>query len=73
MLVRAILQIAPLPGDTVIPRNALSVINGEYYAFVQKGDSGEDADLFGAGSSRSSRRTATWSSSRRGSRSATGW
>jgi cobalt-zinc-cadmium efflux system membrane fusion protein len=46
MLVRAILQIAPLPGDTVIPRNALSVINGEYYAFVQKGDSGEDADLF---------------------------
>jgi membrane fusion protein, heavy metal efflux system len=46
MLVRAILQIAPLPGDTVIPRNALSVINGEYYAFVQKGESGEDADLF---------------------------
>ena len=46
MLVRAILQISPLPGDTVIPRNALSVINGEYYAFVQKGESGEDADLF---------------------------
>jgi cobalt-zinc-cadmium efflux system membrane fusion protein len=46
MLVRAILQIAPLPGDTVIPRNALSVINGDYYAFVQKGESGEDADLF---------------------------
>lgn len=46
MLVRAILQIAPLPGDTVIPRNALSVTNGEFYAFVQKGESGKDADLF---------------------------
>jgi len=46
MLVRAILQIAPLPGDTVIPRNALSVVNGEYYAFIQKGEAGEDADLF---------------------------
>jgi len=46
MLVRAILQIAPLPGDTVIPRNALSVINGDYYAFVQKGASDEDGNLF---------------------------
>ncbi len=46
MLVRAVLQIDPLPGDTVIPRNALTVINGEYYAFVEKGDAGEDADLF---------------------------
>ena len=35
-----------MPGDTVIPRNALAVINGEYYAFVEKGDAGEDADLF---------------------------
>lgn len=46
MLVRAILQIDPLPGDTMIPRNALAVINGEYYAFVEKGDSGDDAGLF---------------------------
>ena len=46
MLVRAFLEIPPLPGDTVIPRNALAVINGEYYAFVEKGDAGDDADLF---------------------------
>lgn len=46
MLVRAYLQIPPRPGDTVIPRNALAVINGEYYAFVEKGVSGEDANLF---------------------------
>ncbi len=46
MLVRATLQIDPLQGDTVIPRNALSVINGEFYAFVQKGREGKDADLF---------------------------
>jgi len=46
MLVRAILHIPPMEGDTVIPRNALAVINGEYYAFVEKGDTGEDADLF---------------------------
>ncbi len=46
MLVRAILQIAPLPGDTVIPRNALSVINGQYYAFIQRGTKGEQADQF---------------------------
>ena len=46
MLVRATLQIDPLKGDTVIPRNALSVINGEYYAFVQKGREGKDANLF---------------------------
>jgi membrane fusion protein, heavy metal efflux system len=46
MLVRAYLQIPPTNGDTVIPRNALAVINGEYYAFVEKGKSGDDADLF---------------------------
>jgi len=46
MLVKASLQIPPLPGDTVIPRNALSVINGEYYAFIEKGSDGENADLF---------------------------
>ena len=46
LLARAFLKIEPMPGDTVIPRSALAVINGEYYAFIQKGDSGEDADLF---------------------------
>jgi cobalt-zinc-cadmium efflux system membrane fusion protein len=46
MLVRAVLQIDPLPGDTVIPRNALTVINGEYYAFVEKSDAGDDANLY---------------------------
>ena len=46
MLVQATLQIDPMKGDTVIPRNALSVINGEFYAFVQKGAEGKDADLF---------------------------
>ncbi len=46
MLVRATLQIAPLPSDTVIPRNALVVLNGDYYAFVEVGTSGKDADLF---------------------------
>ncbi len=46
MLVRAILMIPPTEGDTVIPRNALAVINGEYFAFVTKGDTGEDANTF---------------------------
>jgi membrane fusion protein, heavy metal efflux system len=46
MLVRFILQIPPREGDTIIPRNALSVINGEFFAFVQKEGTGEDADLF---------------------------
>ena len=46
MLVRATIQIAPAPNDTVIPRNALVVLNGDYYAFVEVGSSGEDADLF---------------------------
>jgi cobalt-zinc-cadmium efflux system membrane fusion protein len=46
MQVQVTLQIPPRPGDTVIPRNALAVINGEYFAFVEKGDAGEDADLF---------------------------
>ena len=36
MLVRAVLQIPPVPGQTVIPRNALSVINRENCVFVQK-------------------------------------
>lgn len=46
MLVRAYLQIPPHPGDTVIPRNALSVVNNEYYAFVEKGKDGDDSNLF---------------------------
>lgn len=46
MLVKATLQIPPRPGDTVIPRNALTVINGEFFAFVEKGTAGGDADLF---------------------------
>jgi cobalt-zinc-cadmium efflux system membrane fusion protein len=46
MLVKASLEIPPREGDTLIPRNALAVINGEFFAFVEKGDAGEDADLF---------------------------
>ena len=46
MLVRATLQIKPLPTDTVIPRNAMVVLNGDYYAFVEAGTTGEQADLF---------------------------
>ena len=46
MLVRATLQIKPLPSDTVIPRNAMVVINGDYFAFVAAAASGERADLF---------------------------
>ena len=46
LLARAFLKIPPMAGDTVIPRNALAVINGESYAFVEKGDAGDDADLF---------------------------
>jgi cobalt-zinc-cadmium efflux system membrane fusion protein len=36
MLVKALLDIAPLPGQTVIPRMAMITINGVNYAFVQK-------------------------------------
>ena len=46
MLVRATIQIPPLPTDTVIPRNALIVLNGDYYAFVEVGATGQNADLF---------------------------
>ncbi len=46
VLVRAILQSPPLPTDTVIPRNAMVVIDGDYYAFVQVGSTGKEADLF---------------------------
>jgi cobalt-zinc-cadmium efflux system membrane fusion protein len=45
MLVRAILQIPPEAGDTVIPRSSLTVINGLYYAFVRKSRDG-DGDRF---------------------------
>jgi membrane fusion protein, heavy metal efflux system len=36
MLVRATLKIPPEPGQTVIPRLAMVVMNGNEYAFVQK-------------------------------------
>ena len=36
MLVRATLKIPPEPGQTVIPRLAMVVMNGSEYAFVQK-------------------------------------
>jgi cobalt-zinc-cadmium efflux system membrane fusion protein len=36
MLVRATLKIPPVPGQTVIPRLSMVVMNGNEYAFVQK-------------------------------------
>jgi membrane fusion protein, heavy metal efflux system len=41
--VRATLEIPPQPGQTVIPRNAMVVVNGENCCFVQ---SNEDPDKF---------------------------
>jgi cobalt-zinc-cadmium efflux system membrane fusion protein len=38
MLVKAFLDIPPLPGQTVIPRLAMVAINGENYVFVHKGE-----------------------------------
>ena len=43
MLVRAFLRIPPVPGQTVIPRQAMVVMNGSEYAFVQKEDGGGKA------------------------------
>lgn len=37
-LVKAVLEIPPVPGHTVIPRNALAAINGENCCFVQSPD-----------------------------------
>lgn len=37
MLVRGMLEIPPAPGQTVIPRTALVVEEGRYYAFVRTG------------------------------------
>ena len=45
-LAKVTLHIKPLPTDTMIPRNALVVTNGEFYAFVQQGTAGPDADRF---------------------------
>ncbi len=42
-LVKAVLQIPPMPGHTIIPRNALAAINGENCCFVQTAD---DPDAF---------------------------
>ncbi len=38
MLVKAVLRIPPVPGHTVIPRNAMAVINREHCVFVQRPD-----------------------------------
>ena len=45
-LVRATLDIKPLDSDTVVPRNAVVVINGDYYAFVEAATEGARADQF---------------------------
>jgi cobalt-zinc-cadmium efflux system membrane fusion protein len=42
MLVKAILEIPPVPGQTVIPRLAMVVINGNEYVFVRKPSSGQN-------------------------------
>jgi membrane fusion protein, heavy metal efflux system len=39
MLVRAALKIPPIRGQTIIPRQAMVVMNGAEYAFVQKAES----------------------------------
>ena len=46
MLARATLQIRPQESDTTIPRNAMIVNNGDYYAFVQVAGEGKEADQF---------------------------
>ncbi len=46
MLAKVTLHIKPLPTDTVIPRNAVVVINGDFYAFVEVADDGKKVDLF---------------------------
>ncbi len=42
-LVKAVLNIPPMPGHTVIPRNAMAAINGQNCCFVQGAD---DPDTF---------------------------
>jgi cobalt-zinc-cadmium efflux system membrane fusion protein len=47
MLVKAALEIPPVKGQTVIPRLAMVVINGNEYVFVKKKDKGaEGIDKF---------------------------
>jgi membrane fusion protein, heavy metal efflux system len=47
MLVRATLKIPPVPGQTVMPRQAMVVMNGAEYAFVQKPErSGKETEQF---------------------------
>ena len=46
LLARATLQIKPQDSDTVIPRNAMIVNNGDYYAFVEVATNGDKADMF---------------------------
>jgi cobalt-zinc-cadmium efflux system membrane fusion protein len=45
MLVKAILEIPPVKGQTVIPRLAMVVINGNEYVFVRRPSSGQE-DVF---------------------------
>ncbi|WP_165233558.1 efflux RND transporter periplasmic adaptor subunit [Aquisphaera insulae] len=46
MLVKVVLEIPPVKGQTVIPRLALVVINGSEYVFVRRPDPGGGADHF---------------------------
>ena len=41
MLVKASVEIPPIPGQTVIPRSAIVVMNGHEYAFVRKPSAGQ--------------------------------
>ena len=45
MLVKAILDIPPVPGQTVIPRLAMVAINGSEYVFVRKSRPDSDAEV----------------------------
>ena len=46
MLARGYVKVPPNSNDTVIPRNALTVIYGEYYAFVEKARTETGESLF---------------------------
>ena len=70
MLVRPTLKIPPEPGQTVIPRLAMVVMNGNEYAFVQKDQeipARRTSCSSSGGSSSSPRSAMTTSSSRPGS------
>jgi cobalt-zinc-cadmium efflux system membrane fusion protein len=49
MLVKALLDIPPVPGQTVVPRQSVVTFNGVYYVFVERpndasGERGKDGD-----------------------------